>query len=106
MFADRVYSAPTFTSRARLSNPRRFLKRDARTLVLRLIYGPMSTNGNRQEPGPYVHLADWQRTVDAVRRELPTAQWSETRVLALMADMEKQRPQPKRRAIPDGGDDE
>lgn len=34
------------------------------------------------------------------------AQWPETKVLALMADMEKQRPQPKRRAIPDGGEDE
>lgn len=70
----------TLTARQRLANPAKYVRKDARGLVLRIVYGERSNASKRPEELPFAALSfatkdDRTAAVSRVLELLPLCQW-------------------------------
>lgn len=75
----------TLTQRQRQAHPARFLKKDARNQILRLVYGPASARGTPK-------IDDWQETHNIVQHLFLKARWPKAREQEIIADLERLKP--------------
>ncbi len=79
----------TLTQRKRNANPVKYARKDARTLVLRLVYG--SARSEREVPHYETH-EDWLAANARVHQLFPLTHWDAARTTEIAADMQRLNP--------------
>jgi hypothetical protein len=83
------------TQQQRLANPARFVRKDARTQALRLVYGPAA---NRHAP-TFETVEDWNRAMQTLHQLSRRSEWPPSKIAELISDMQRLNPSNSKKAL-------
>jgi hypothetical protein len=81
----------SLTSQLRAQRPSYYVKKDSRTAILRIVFGRVMTDGQRNTPGK-VDLDTWETDHNTIRNTMALTQWPADRRTEIYDAHEKQKP--------------